>query len=329
MIESRLIIKQQLKSSDDTILQYGIIINKDKSINAEKIKNNINNILKNYEIVPDIETILLIIMNVLKDTEFLNLWVTISKEKDYEEKAEYKRNILNSYTYIKEESINNVEKIIIDYNLEKGINFNIIKNKKNDLDISKIHQIINEKITKLESIQELKQTNLTYYDKLICKIYNIFYQEKPNFNKNEDRMKAHSMLALLEEFNINTPSNYDSDYSFNLNSKNIVTSKNLTQKLNKIALFGEIEETFEELNFSKEITKIIEIVGEKIRESMKQQENPIEWLTNLVRIDYVKNNYVASNYSVKEIAAESQNDEETVYSNLMLIKSINNRINKN
>lgn len=329
MIESRLIIKQQLNSSDDTILQYGIIINKDKSINAEKIKNNINNILKNYEIVPDIETILLIIMNVLKDTEFLNLWVNISKEKDYEEKAEYKRNILNSYTYIKEESINNIEKIIIDYNLEKGINFNIIKNKKNDLDISIIHQIINEKITKIESIQELKQTNLTYYDKLICKIYNIFYQEKPNFNKDEDRMKAHSMLALLEEFNINTPSNYDSDYSFDLNSKNIVTSINLTQKLNKIALFGEIEETFEELNFSKEITKIIEIVGEKIRESMKQQENPIEWLTNLVRIDYVKNNYVASNYSVKEIAAESQNDEETVSSNLMLIKSINNRINKN
>ena len=153
MIESRRVLKQQFKSSDETILQYGIIINNDESINTEKIKNNINNILKDYEIIPDIEKILLIIINALKDTEFLNLWVNISKEKDYQEKVEYTKNILNNYTYIKEEPINDIEKIVIDYNLEKGINFNILKNKKNSLDISIIHQIINEKLAKIENIQ--------------------------------------------------------------------------------------------------------------------------------------------------------------------------------
>lgn len=306
-----------------------------KGMKVEDLKNIVTNILKDRKKAPTMIEMTSIIKSAYKELEERHLDIAIIKENEYIETVNYLNKKLNIYYYHKEPTEKEDIDIEIEYSSKHGYNFYVDKNRKTSMTISKIkiqRAIMNKNLKELEQLLCIEIPELLFEEKLVCEVYRLFYKENPNFSRNKDKIKAQSMLAFLIEFGISVPAEYDRNdfYSFTLtNNHNMVTSLDLSQTLNRLAPLGEIKEDFRDVVLATEAKQTIEIVGQEICEHMNKQENPVEWFKDLVRINYIKNRRLTSASTAKEIAQESQCQENTVKSNLTLVRKITDRVYQN
>lgn len=329
MTEEKIWMNQNFEYNDGSCLEYSFQGKKsDSTIEIEKLKILIANMFQNRNRAPNIIEATTKIKRALKTLKESKLEISVYKNEDFLETVTYRNSKLNTYYYHKEPNEKEIAEIIFKQDKKQGFNFTINKTKKRknkEVPTEQIIEIFNRKTKTLRQLEDLKLIPLSFDEKLISIVYRLFYHENPDFSRSEDKIKAQSMLAFLVDFSITLPE----DYCFILNSSNMVVSLPLARMLNDLGPLGEIKEEFEDIKLCSEAEQTIKIVGQEIRKYMKNQENPVEWFKNLVRINYIKNNRLPSNSSTQTIASESQCSEETVKTNLTLVKKISNQVYQN
>lgn len=304
---------------------------KDNSISKEKLEEVLNNIFYNREVAPSLADTATILKNIFRELEEHSLEIYVDKEKEYYEGALYYQGKLTNYSYHKISMTEEKADIEMNYTCtpKKGvqIKFTTNDNFQNEYNIAQYQNEFNECINTIQKLLNINIKKLYDYDKFICTIYRLFYQENPDFSKQEHRTKTQTMLAFLAEYDICIPRNQHKFYSFNLRSNSsMLSSMDLICDLHDLAPLGEIPEEISSIQLPRSDEQTIEKVGQEIRKHMNKQENPIAWFVNLVRINYIKKNCLSSNSSTQDIAEYSNCSQDTVTNSLKLVRKIDKKV---
>lgn len=327
---SEIKIEKNFKLNDYSIKLDFYGTEKSNKINLEEITNILEEYFKNKN---DSFTMIELVSLVRKACRELNetyLMINITNHEDFYEIVLYDNTNLVIYnTEQKVKNINEINNIEINYTAKSGINIfvekapNISLNTKEWLNIVK--RITDEKTDYLRRLSELKKISPTLDAKIITIVYRWFYQQNPNFNKADDRIKTQLMIAFLKFFDISL----DGIYHFTLNQKrNIVQSSYLTQVMINTAPYGEIKETFNDIRFDEQTKRKVEIIGTELVKEMNQQQNQIVWFKELVNTIYIKNYCVKRNAPSIEIARYSQRTKRLVEANLNHYQKIKTNYHK-
>lgn len=116
----------------------------------------------------------------------------------------------------------------------------------------------------INRINSLRIADSVYIDndaKILIEIYKLFYNENPDFTKDDINVKVQTMMSILAPFNISF-----GDYSFNM-SGNMPESLVLLQMVNNLFPLGEVDVVDESIELKDNAKKTIKTVGETIRET--------------------------------------------------------------
>lgn len=284
------------------------------NIDQEQLEKNIDNIFLDRKIFPTMMEAVTILKTILKNIQETHLFVNLYKDEVFSQSVIYRFSKLGIYSYHQEITPKHNLDIHIDYSVRQGLRINVNDKKDNILDNTNM-EILGSQIYLIHQLQNIQGINLLEEDKLLIDVYRLFFQENPNFTKEEDRVKTYSMLALLEEFGVELYDDNNEELLFDFDYGKIFSPK-LSQKLYKLSSFGEITEPINENLLSTRVKTIIKIVSKKIRENMKIQPNPIEWFQNIVKINYMKNNYLPSDNDELEFAEYTNSSKDTVKQNV-------------
>lgn len=328
MTEISINMKKTWDYTDGTRIDYEFSgITKDSSISEEQIEKKLNDIFDNKKTAPSLVETAKILKECFKEVKENRLQISTYQNKYYEGACYYQGNLSN-YNYHQYPKEDKKGDITLDYICTpiKGIrtNFSITDNYENQCTIGEYSNIFSKCIN---TLNQLRNLTLSEYDKRIIAIYRLFYQENPNFNNQEHRIKTLAMLAFLKEFGILAPRNKDDYYTFNLsNNFSLLSSKELTKDLQNLALLGEVTEGMSSIELPDWEYQTITKVGQEIRKHMKEQEFPIAWFVNLVRINYIKTYCLLSQNPSQKIAMHSNCPEEKVNKYLKLVRKIEEQV---
>ncbi len=332
MTEISISMKNLWEYADGTGIEYEFSgITKDSSISKEQIKKKLNDIFENKKTAPSLVETAKILKECFKEVKENSLQIStlgIDKEQKYYEGACYRQGNLSNYNYHQYPKEDKKGDITLDYNCTpiKGIQTNFFAT-----DVFSKQCTIEEYSTIfskcINTLNQLRNLTLSEYDKRIITIYRLFYQENPNFNSQEHRIKTIAMLTFLKEFGILAPRDKDDYYTFNLsNNFSLLSSPKLTLDLQNLALLGEVTEEMSSIELPDWEYQTITKVGQEIRKHMKEQEFPIAWFVNLVRINYIKTYCLLSQNPSQKIAMYSNCPEEKVNKYLRLVRKIEEQI---
>ncbi|MCI6266094.1 MAG: hypothetical protein MR598_04540 [Erysipelotrichaceae bacterium] len=332
MSEQKIKIHQVTIYDDGTKLEINFWGLSSKNISIKEKEQILNRLLLR-KFAPDITEVATILKNIFRDVEEKILEIYIYKEEEFMRGACYFQNKLKVYSYHKSPTENNPIDIEIEYQQKKGVNLSTKGILNDEKELLQCQNIFSREMDYIKKLTSTSPHILSEKEKTICKFYQLFYQENPDFSKREDRIKAQSMLAFLKEFNITLYALEGPDlsdfYSFNLRKKHkMVTSIELTSDLNRLASLGKITKEASEIKLAPWVEKTIELVGQEIRKSMQTKENPTDWLKEVVKINHIKKYCLYSNSTSKDIATYGKSDEDTVIKALGLVKRINKKVDK-
>lgn len=300
---------------------------KNKNVDQDKIqslldkfieKNNHNNMLENVAIVRTIlrdyeEKLLVIFYQDEKGTELVkydnsNMFLYEKSKNDEEDKYKEKYRIKYESPYGIKLDYKNNESDLSDYN-----------------DIKLISEEISEIMEHIYSLKKVKAIELDADSKALIEIYKLFYNENPDFSNKNIHIKVQTMMSILAEFGISLKE----DYSFNIfeNSK-MPLSLYLEQKINYLFPLGKVDEVEEPISLTAESKRIIKIVGEYIRESIKASCNKEEALITISQIIYAGRYNLSSNSNIKEISEFTENPSPVIESSIRLVKNIKKKIDQ-
>ena len=255
---------------------------KKENIDYEKLNQIIDQCFENLQYCDDMIRNISRIRTIFKDFDesYLEIHLFEGENKII---ILYVNKLLFRYEETNEKGVN------IRYTIGKGIsyfdnNFEPYTSGIIDCSINKI-----EYLKKLESVNSLK---ITYKDKILYQVYKLFYGETPDFSASSINVKFQMMLLILEEFGISF------DYDFNKGRRDYPVSFEVTEFVNKMKLFGEIED---DVDLSEENKRIIQLVGNNINEYINNQDEPLKVLIKLGTILYTKRNCTYGNQSLEEL----------------------------
>ena len=287
----------------------------ESSSNIDKVK--INKLLDNFinskshiNMLRNVE----FIRTILKNFEEKLLVIEYSN-KNFQEIVKYDNGILSFFN-----SKNNKNKNLITAEFS---------NRKLNISFSNYDEdIINQQFSKLMDhihlLKNVKPVNLDMDSKALIEIYKLFYNENPNFSLSNINIRVQTMMSILALFGINL----EEDYSFSLLGKNkMPNSLYLEQLVNKLFPLGEIVDIEEPIKLAEELTKIIKIVGECVREVINTEYNKDDALITISKVIYAGRYSLSSNSNVKEISNFTNSTQNEVKSSIKLVKCIEKKLN--
>ena len=282
----------------------------ESSSNIDKVK--INKLLDNFinskshiNMLRNVE----FIRTILKNFEEKLLVIEYSN-KNFQEIVKYDNGILSFFN-----SKNNKNKNLITAEFS---------NRKLNISFSNYDEdIINQQFSKLMDhihlLKNVKPVNLDIDSKALVEIYKLFYNENPDFSLPNINIRVQTMMSILALFGINL----EEDYSFSLLGKNkMPNSLYLEQLVNKLFPLGEIVDIEEPIKLADELTKIIKIVGECVREVINTEYNKDDALITISKVIYAGRYSLSSNSNVKEISNFTNSTQNEVKSSIKLVKCI-------
>ena len=312
-------IDKTLNYENDSIkIKYNGIAN--DNINLDKIKLLLENFLNNHKHNSMIENIT-IIRTIMKECEE-KLLIVSYQDKNGSELVKYENYLLKEY----EKNNNEIKEFQIKYEPTSGISLtynNHETNIKNYSDINLISKGINKMIEQIYNLNDTKKVILTDDDKALITIYKLFYNENPDFSNKDINIKIQTMMSILAEFGISI----DDGFSLYKETK-MPLSLALYQRVNKLYPLGKINDNENNIKLAEEAKRIIKIVGESVREKISNTENQNETLIAISKIIYAGRYSLSSNSDIKKISLFTGYKEEEIKSNIKLVKSIKNKINK-
>lgn len=142
------------------------------------------------------------------------------------------------------------------------------------------------------------KTELDRNQQALCQIYQLFYQEIPDFSLSHIEDKVQSMMYLLCEYNIWL----DTDgYSFSLSSfRDYVDNPYYTYVISNLAPLGKITKSFDVIDPA--MKRKIKVLGDEIRNAFQQEPDFTDAFRNFCTIDYVKKYCVRNSENFDQIA---------------------------
>ena len=266
-----MIINECYLCKDNTyiIINY----NNNKVIEHEKV-DKLSKIFtreySNFEL-KDIITIIRTIFN----TEYEKLLkVTIVQNDDIKSLVYFSKGKIIKYL----NKVDYKEKYILEIKYTSRSGLNITSNTKDN----ELSSLISSEINKITSLEKISPLSLNKEDKILYKIYKLFYNRDPDFLDNIDKIKTQIMVYILMEYGISIYEEED----FKLYNS-IPFSIEIAEKIRKLSLFNNIPD----ININKEYKNIISHIG-KI---LSNEITDIDELILLVRYMYI-NKYRDSNY---------------------------------
>ncbi len=163
------------------------------------------------------------------------------------------------------------EKIEVTYN-EKGLNFSSTKKHQKEEELSLFIKEEIKRINHLKNMQGRALNSVTEKEANLWKTYQAFYQENPDFSKEETKEKAKDMSTILRHYHLISPRNTLEE----------------EKKFEILAPFGEIKE---ENNLEEQAKRQLKILGEiskNIDEYLKGATNTTRKETNEKKMILVK-----------------------------------------
>ncbi len=264
------------KKTKDKILIKFEGIEKKKDLDLNKIDNlleiSLENKLCNYNDIPNIVSL---VKTILKD--FDEQYLLISSSSDFKGIenfyiVDYIKTDLNKFAIYKKPDFFN--SALFEYQKNKEIKFSI------SLELSNNYkEFFDKNVDILEKLKKLEPKKLDDESKLICQLYQIFYNEAPDFSKDETLNRIQNMAVILSSFNIHL----NSDYYFKV-AKDKIISYPLQVKINDLLPFGLIDKIDEPLVLNKKIIEKIKIIGEEIKNKTNYDLDKLNNLSYLIHI---------------------------------------------
>ena len=136
-------------------------------------------------------------------------------------------------------------------------------------------------------------------DKTLIEIYKLFYKENPDFSSKDINVKVQTMMSILAEFGITL----DCDYTFDLiGKKKMPVSLKLEEMVHKMYPLGLVNEVKDNVKLAEEPKKIIEIVGDSIRDAIHDEDDMNEALITISKVIHASRYNLSSDDNVSEIA---------------------------
>ncbi len=225
-------------------------------------------------------------------------------ENEYEI-VQYENRNLTFYKYKKSKLGKELE---VECKIGDGLGVRFFDSKNDLIDISSIEEkkeLSNQALDQLVSLNNAREVYLSNDTKAIIEAYKLFYNENPDFSKEDINLKIQTMIIILNQFNL------FGDYQFSIQD-GMLESYKLTDMVNKLFLLGEVTVIKYPIEFKERAKEIIKIVGATIKEKVGKEESLNEVLLSISKTIY------ASNFDYSSL---SDTEELVKYPNLELTSS--------
>lgn len=265
-----MIINEYYLCKDNTyiIINY----NNNKVIEHEKVDKLSKIFTREYSNF-ELKDIITIIRTIFNTEDEKTLKVTIVQNDDIKSLVYFSKGKIIKYL----NKVDYKEKYILEIKYTSRSGLNITSNTKDN----ELSSLISSEINKINSLEKISPLSLNKEDKILYKIYKLFYNSDPNFLDNIDKIKTQIMAYILMEYGISI---YEEDFKL---YNSIPFSIEIAEKIRKLSLFNSIPD----ININKEFKNIISRIGKVLSNEITD----IDELILLVRYMYI-NKYRDSNY---------------------------------
>ncbi len=256
-----------------------------KSISSEKIETLLDRCFKERERFGEVSKVVSWIRTVLKDVDesFLNL--VLSKDMK-ETRVTYVNQQLLAYHYLetfKEHHKSSKVNYEAQFSANKQVQFSLSDNQGEIVEYpfykNSIH-LIQDTMKELRELKRAYPVTLNEEGKALCEIYQLFYNELPDFSLEKTREKMQAMMSVLVESNISL----GDDYCFStLNEKGLPISQNLEYLLLNYIPLGKVERQEEPFIISPQAKERVLKASEALKET---SDNPDIMVPKMSRIIY-------------------------------------------
>ena len=247
----------------------------------------------------------------------------VYEDKDVSEVVKYDNSKMFLYekTYKKE----NEENYKIKYESSRGITIDYIKcnNELFDKFGTKMTRTLSANINYIEELNKIKSRVLTDDSKAIIEIYNLFYNEIPDFSLNDTHLKVQAMMSILSHYGISLEG-----YTYRpITDSKVPYSVRLGLLTNNLIPHGKIEKIDKPIELNEHSKRIIKIVGNTINSLVNEKQIledilfPLSSTLYMIDCDYLSLDAVDR---ITELTNLPKND---VSDCLVLAKKIESKIN--
>lgn len=294
---------------------------KERNVDSQLINNRMGKVLEKLRFCKDMPQYVYQIRSVFKDYD--EVYLTVNFTDDiikstiiYEDKE------LKFYETDKEVQYGNgyYDIFHIFYEAGKGIQVNCDHMK----DLSRSVSLTADFMKEVYRLKDVVPIELNRDSKLLCEIYQLFYDECPNFKDPDIRVKIQTMMFLLSEVGISLGEHY----SFSMWSRGLPCSLDLGELIHSLMSYGVIEYIEDPIEIAKEAKQIIQGIGEIIRDSVQDKSQVTMMLRKISSVLYVRNYQVSLDASVDEISRHLDCSYCDVEESIQLVKKISDRFIK-
>ena len=299
-----------------------------KDIDEEEVRRMIRDFVDNHKHNDMVENVT-ILRSILRDYIETSLTVSFC-DKNGSEFVQYDNGQLlflfkKSYKAFNEY---NSKEVTVEYNTKDGINLNYNHSDMGIVFSTRYPSVIEEINSLMQHIDILlsKAKAITFNDndKELIEIYKLFYKENPDFSSKDINVKVQTMMSILAEFGITL----DCDYAFDLiGKKKMPLSLKLKEMVQKMYPFGVVSEVKDNVKLAEEPRKIIEVVGDSIRDAISDGENMNEALITISKVIHASRYNLSSDANISDIAEYTNRGVDDVESSMQLVKRIEHKIN--
>lgn len=313
---------------------YGIP--KEDNIDVTQINNRINDIFNTKNFGSEIDKIIYYVRMILNQYDEKSLIVEVKNLNDnYYSKINLNNKKVVEYKKIQSLKLRDSWKIQIEVKFNESDGFSIhIPNEFNSLNLLHSNEIYIGNIMSsswelIKYINEMELLDNMYFDdeeKILIDIYQMFFNENPDFSKEKTFGKIQSMMFILQKYNISLP-NQDNFYMGD--SQKYPTSQSVNTIIKRLGLFGKVDSyRGYPVHISLKNTNDIIKISKLVNEFCKNYDDKDKVLNNISSILYVIDNSL-SGAEINDILNYPYNicDKETERSIICLLKVIDEAIN--
>lgn len=287
---------------------------KDENIDVEKLSELLDRCLVKIYGVKDIKTIILWIRTILRDIEEQNLRIIITEKKQitdifYENK---KLTLFHTSELLKDIKLDVLYKDTLNFKFS-AFDRKVATNKT----LREYERLIRSAMGEIFLLEKYSIRKKLYPEEIkICDNYKLFYNENPDFSKEDISAKIQDMCYILKHFGECNDYNFDKAYL----EINRPVCLSLEMQIYHLIPFGEIKVNESEMKVSDGYKNKIKTIGEMVEKFTENNLNNLDKLCILLYENEILERY--NYFDLDKLAKKTRFTKEEVEENIALVKKI-------